>query len=188
MRLFIAVELDDEAKDAIGAEQKRIASAMRESRSMLKWIKRDQMHLTLVFLGEVPEARVPALTEAVRQPVAQPPFDLAFGGLGTFPPHGAPRVLWVAVLDGAKNLVDLQRVMAARVVACGIALESRPFSPHLTLARWRDSRPSDRRAALASPGGSVIARVRVPAATLFHSRLSPSGSTHTPLARATLSP
>jgi RNA 2',3'-cyclic 3'-phosphodiesterase len=187
VRLFIAVELDEAAKNAIAREQKRIAPAMRESRSTLKWVKRDQMHLTLVFLGEVAEERASIVVEAVERPLAQRPFELAFGGLGTFPSQGAPRVLWLAILDGAKALVELQREMADRAAGCGIALESRPFSPHLTLGRWRESRPSDRRAALGSPGPSVVARVHVEAATLFHSRLSSSGSTHTPLARATLS-
>jgi 2'-5' RNA ligase len=187
MRLFVAVDLDDAARAAIHAEQKRIASAMRDARSPLKLVHADQMHLTIVFLGEVAEAAAPAIVDAVGRPVAIAPFDLVFEGAGVFPPHGAPRVLWIGVGAGARELGDLQRELAGRVAACGVSLESRPFHPHLTLARWRESRPADRRKALDAADVGVAARVRVTSATLYHSTLSSAGSTHTVLTRATLS-
>jgi 2'-5' RNA ligase len=67
-----------------------------------------------------------------------------------------------------------------------VALEEREFHPHLTLARWKDSRPADRERALSAAGRGAIAQTRVDGATLYQSRLSPSGSTYTPLARAAL--
>ena len=187
MRLFVAVDLDDAARSAIAAEQKRVAAAMGDARSSVRWVKPDQMHLTLVFLGEVSEAQAPTVVDAISQPVPAAPFPIAFQGLGVFPNHGGPRALWIGVTNGEAELVALQGELARRTVAAGIALEARPFHPHLTLGRWRQSRPSDRRRALASAQPDVVARVDVSGATLYHSRISSAGPAYTALARATLS-
>jgi len=187
MRLFVAVDLDDAARTAIAAEQKRVAAAMDDARSSVTWVKPDRMHLTLVFLGEVPEVRATAIVDAIGEPVAQAPFDLTFAGVGVFPPRGAPNVLWVGASAGEAESIALQRQLADRVERLGITLERRPFHPHLTLARWKASRGADRARALAAGGGAAIATVRVDHATLYQSRLSPAGPTYTALARATLS-
>ena len=187
MRLFVAVDLDDAARAAIAAEQKRVAAALGDARSSVKWVRPDHMHLTLAFLGEVSDAQAPAIVDAVSRPVARPPFGITFQGLGVFPNHGGPRALWVGITDGAAELSDLQREIAGRVTDAGSALESRPFHPHLTLGRWRQSRPSDRRRVMAASRPDAIARVAVPMATLYQSRISSAGPTYTSLARATLS-
>jgi RNA 2',3'-cyclic 3'-phosphodiesterase len=187
MRLFIAIDLDDAARAAIAAEQKRVAAALGDARSSVKWVKPDQMHLTLVFLGDVPETQASAVVDAVNRPVAMPPFGITFQTLGVFPSHGGPRALWIGITNGAVELIELQRVLAQRVADLGIALESRPFHPHLTLGRWRQSRPSDRRRVLAAARPDTIAPVGLSAATLYHSRISSAGPTYTALARATLS-
>src|SRR5262249_60404254 len=105
-----------------------------------KWVRREQMRLTLVFLGGVPEARAAVVVDAIGAAIAQPPFDLTFAGLGVFPPRGAPNVLWIGAGSGADASIALQRELADRVERVGIALERRPFHPHLTLARWKTSR------------------------------------------------
>jgi 2'-5' RNA ligase len=187
MRLFIAVDLDDEARAAMASAQKRLAAGMGDaSRSSLKWIPPDRLHLTLVFLGEVDEARARAVTEAMGASVAHAPFDLAYVGAGVFPARGAPKVLWAGVGAGAREVIDLERALAARVAEVGHRIEGRPFSPHLTLARWRESRGADRARALAAAPEGTIARVRVDHATLYQSRISSAGPTYTPLARANL--
>ena len=187
MRLFIAVDLDDAARASIAAVQQRIAAATRDERSRVTWVKPDRMHLTLVFLGEVEAAGVPRIVAAVERPVDAPPFDMALETIGTFPSTGAPRAIWVGVGAGAVQLTGLHADVARRIGPLGLALESRPFHPHLTLGRWKSSRPSDRRKALAAASAGVIARTRVDCATLYHSQLSSEGPTYTPLARATLS-
>jgi 2'-5' RNA ligase len=97
-------------------------------------------------------------------------------------------VLWIGVAAGASQLIDLQRELAQRIAALGIPLEGRRFHPHLTLARWRASRSSDRGRALAHAPTGAIARARIAGATLYQSRLSPAGPTYTALARANLAP
>jgi 2'-5' RNA ligase len=186
MRLFIAVDLDDAARTAIAAEQKRIAAAMRDAKSSLRWVQPAHMHLTLVFLGEVSEPQAPGVVDAIGQPVAAAPFDMTLQGLGVFPSRGGPRAFWIGITEGASDLTNLQLEIARRVAGLGIVLESRPFHPHLTLGRWRQSRPSDRRHALAAARPDVVARVAVAGATLYHSRISSAGPTYTALARANL--
>ena len=187
MRLFVAVDLDDEARAAIATTQKRVARALADSSSKVAWVKPDRIHLTLVFLGEVEDVRVPALVETMGRRVVGEPFDMTLENIGVFPPRGAPLVVWVGVSEADAALRALHDVLAQRVAAHDIPIESRPFSPHLTLGRWRTSRPSDRRRVIGAAQPGRIARVHVDAATLYHSRLSSAGPTYTPLARATLS-
>jgi len=187
MRLFVAVDIDDGARAAIAAEQKRIAAAMGDARTSVRWVTADHLHLTLVFLGEVPEAQAELVARAVGRPLDAPPFDLTFQGIGVFPPRGSPRAVWIAVTDGATELIALQQTLAERVASEGIALESRLFQPHLTLGRWRQSRPSDRRRALEAAQSRIVARSHVSGATLYHSRISSAGPTYTSLVRANLS-
>src|SRR5438128_3556045 len=121
MRLFVAADVPDAARDAIAAEQKPIASALGEKKrepsrraGALKWVKPEHSHLTLVFLGDVEDARVASVVEAVGRDIDAPPFDVVFEGLGVFPPRGAPRVLWIGVAAGASQLIELQRELSRR--------------------------------------------------------------------------
>jgi 2'-5' RNA ligase len=188
MRLFVAVDLSAEAREAIATQQKRIAAAMAASKSSMKWVKPEQAHLTLVFLGNVDAFRAAAVIETVARNVDLAPFDMVLDGVGVFPPRGAPRVLWVGVDGGAQEVTVLQREMASRVGGLGIALDDRPFSPHLTIGRWRESRPPDRDRAIGAARQGVLARVHVESATLYESRLSSAGPSYTALARANLTP
>jgi RNA 2',3'-cyclic 3'-phosphodiesterase len=185
MRLFIAADVPDAIREALAALQQRLSAALGRSGS-LRWVKPEHAHLTLVFIGNVDDSRAPAVIDAVAVDIDAPPFDAVFEGVGVFPPRGAPRVLWVGVGNGARELVELQRILASRVTALGLPLEDRAFHPHLTLARWRESRSSDRDRAIAAAPPGVIARARIDGATLYQSRLSPAGPTYTALARANL--
>lgn len=188
MRLFIAIDLDEAARAAIAEEQRRLKAAIGSTRATVKWVRPEQMHLTVVFLGEVADARVPSIVEAIGQPLIQPPFELAFGGVGVFPARGAPNVLWIGAAAGEAETIAVQRRLADRVAPLGIPIERREFHPHLTLARLKDSRPGDRAAVLSERGRDIVATTRVDHATLYQSRLSSQGATYAPLARATLSP
>jgi 2'-5' RNA ligase len=186
MRLFVAVDLSEETRRAMAAAQTRIAAALADGSASLKWVRPEHLHLTLVFLGNVAEARVTAVVEAVGRDVGAAPFDMVFDGVGAFPPRGAPRVLWAGVTEGAAELAAVQREMLRRVTALGLAVDTRPFHPHLTLGRWRQSSPWDRTVACATGPLDPMARVRVWRTTLYESRLSPSGPTYTALAHANL--
>jgi 2'-5' RNA ligase len=186
VRLFVAVRLSNETREAIAVEQERIAALLLPADASLKWVPPDRTHLTLVFLGHVDPALVSPLVEAMQLDIDIRPFDVIFGGLGAFPPRGAPRVLWVGIAAGGDQLAAVQRDMEARVGALGIAGERRVFHPHLTLARWPSSRPADRAHALGTARKETVAREHVARVTLYESRLSSGGAAYTALAHANL--
>ena len=199
MRLFVAVDLSDEARQAIAVRQKLWTGPLSKSRDGLRLVEPSRMHLTLLFIGEAREGAVPAIVESISAPARMAPFDVTFGGVGVFPPRGAPRVLWIGIADGAAHLERLQHEIAERVRAAGIAFDDRPFHPHLTVGRWRGterrrssavrrSAPERLRRDLAALDGSDrIVCVSVTRATLYQSRLSSSGPAYAALAHANLS-
>ena len=184
MRLFAAIDLNDAARRAIAAEQARIRRELADD--SLKWVQPAHMHLTLVFIGEVDAGRAAAIVDRMSAPLPQAPFRLVFGGVGVFPAHGAPRVLWLGALDGARAAVALQRAVALRLESVGVAPDTRAFHPHLTLARWRDGRAAAS-GRLAKDEAGPVAKVEVETVTLYQSRLSSSGPAYTALASAPLS-
>jgi RNA 2',3'-cyclic 3'-phosphodiesterase len=186
MRLFIAADLPESVREAIAAAQRRISAALG-SAANLKWVRPEHSHLTLVFIGNVDDARVTATADAIGREVEMLPFDADFEGAGVFPPRGAPRVLWLGIGAGAAQVMELQRTIASRTAALGLALEDRGFHPHLTLARWRESRPADRNRALDAAPRGLVARAHIASVTLYQSRLSSAGPAYTALARANLS-
>jgi 2'-5' RNA ligase len=186
MRLFAALEITPDAREAIVALQRRLAPAVGGPDAALKWNRPDQMHLTLVFIGSVDPAAAAAMIGACQAPIASEPFELAFAGIGVFPPRGAPRVLWLGVGAGADDVRRVQMEVAGRLAAAGAPLEARPFHPHVTLARWKASRGADaRRVAAVRMDGASIHTI-IDGVTLFESRQSPAGSVYIPLARAPL--
>lgn len=181
MRLFVAVDIDAAARTAIARLQRRL-----KARAALRWVNPEHLHLTLVFLGDVDDRTVPAAIESYARPIDTRPFDMTLQGLGIFPPRGAPRALWVGVGAGRDELIAVQRGLADRAHALRLAIDARPFSPHLTLARWRERRSADRLHLLEEAGDSPIAAMRITRATLYRSQLSSAGPTYSALAHATL--
>jgi 2'-5' RNA ligase len=186
MRLFVAVDLDDAAKRAIAAEQQRIGSLFGRSDRTLRWVRPEQMHLTLVFVGEVDETRGAAIAGAMSEPLPVAPFALAFGRIGMFPARGAPSVLWLGVTTGVQEAVAAQRLVASRLEPLGVARDPRPYHPHLTLARWRSARPADRGVIAREESGVEVIVDRVDRVVLYRSHLSSSGPRYEALARASL--
>jgi len=185
MRLFVAIDIDAPARAALAMVQKRVTRALGV-RGALRQTRPEQMHLTLAFIGNLDEGRAELVGEALTPPLPAAPYTLVLGGLGVFPVRGAPRVLWVGAVAGAHETIALQRLIVQRLRGIGIELEDREFHPHLTLGRWKTSTASDRRAVAAVSDTGEIARVRIGAAILYQSRLSPSGSEYTPLVTAAL--
>jgi RNA 2',3'-cyclic 3'-phosphodiesterase len=182
VRLFLAVEPDRDVRAALIA---LIADARRlcgEDAAAFRWVGDDNIHITLHFLGEVDAARVPALREALGNTLAEPAFDITLGAPGAFPPHGPPRAIYVAVDAGSAALVRVHAELGRRLRAAGVAVESRPFTPHLTLARTRDrDRAGARRAVMRLMPGLKTGRSRwrVSAIALIESDLRGPRPLHT---------
>ena len=126
MRLFTAIELDDDARAAVAAAQQRIRTDLGDASRSLRFVGAEHLHLTLVFVGEVDERSAADLVGVMGGDIPAPAFELVFAGFGTFPPRGAPRVLWLGTRDGARQAIDLQALVAARLAAAGVAAESAP--------------------------------------------------------------
>jgi RNA 2',3'-cyclic 3'-phosphodiesterase len=184
-RLFTAVELSPDVRAVVAAHQAEFAAVLQaDSRDRLRLLKPGQLHLTLVFLGDVADEQVPGIENAVSQGFQVSPFELEFGGCGVFPPRGPVRVLWLGVTRGARELTTIADMLGARFEALGIPRERRPFTPHLTLGRWRDGGNPALRHDL--PPTGTVASQRVSSIALVRSRLLPGGAEHTVIAHGPL--
>jgi 2'-5' RNA ligase len=174
MRLFVALEIPE----AVRRELARRVAGLRERLPRASWVDPEMAHLTLLFLGETPADRVPALSAKLREAFAKhPPMTLRLSGGGTFPPKRPARVAWVG-LDAPDELADVQAdAVAAAVEAVGFEPEDRPFKSHVTLARCDPNWPRDaaEKFAAAFPG-EVGPPFRVDRGVLMESKLSPRGA------------
>lgn len=140
-RCFIAVAVSDEVRAAAA----RLQGRLRRTHCDVSFPDPAKLHLTLVFLGDTLTGRIGEVKRAVAAAAAgEPPFDLAFGGLGFFGPPRHPRVIWAGVggadASGPGPLARLQEKLLANITELGFTLEKRPFRPHLTLGRIRSGR------------------------------------------------
>ena len=163
-------------------------SVRRDADRGLRWTLPEQWHLTLAFLPAVPDRVLDDLLERLtRAARKRAPMTAALVGGGAFPNPGRAKVLWAGVdVDDPIELDRLATGCRTAATKAGVEVPGERFKPHLTLARWRESRPPDRERALKAAPHGVIARARIDGATLYQSRLSSSGPAYTALAHAPL--
>ncbi len=199
MRLFVAVDLDPEHLAAIARAIAGLRRALVPTGwdRAARWVAPRNLHLSVRFVGELDNAAAARVREALAAPLDVPPVDVVFEGAGVFPPRGAPRVLWIGVASGVEGLTQVFDAVEGRLQPAGVAPETRPFSPHLTIARFRDRgrrsggpRPADgqwRRLADAIASVHVGAGpMPVRSITLYQSCLTPAGPEYSPLASPSL--
>lgn len=172
IRSFLALPIDDAARD-------RLAAAIGELRPLLpgaRLARSETLHVTLRFLGDSSQPALDRISAQVGETAAGcSPCAVPLSGPGTFPTRGSPRVLFVSLaLPG--ELCELQLACERAAAAAGFARETRPFRPHLTLARWRDRSPRPSLPPL------ELGSARLDRLVLFASRLAPGGAQHTALA------
>ena len=143
VRSFIAIELPDEVKLGLTQLEAQLKSGKPPS---VKWVDPNGIHLTLKFLGNVPADRIGDITVAMEK-AAQgiSPFHLEVKDLGVFPNLRRVQVVWVGMGGQVDRLSQLQQRIESNLAPLGFAPESRPFTPHLTLARVRDQALPDER-------------------------------------------
>jgi len=176
IRAFWAIDLPQELKTALGALQERLRTDLPPAH----WPPPENFHLTLAFLGNIPETALPQALEAGRQvATAHRPFSLHTTDLGAFPDPKRARILWLGLQADAslaRLVLDLQQSMGA----LGLNLDDKPFIPHLTLARMKSPVPIH----LDAP--KLVATVHVQELVLFQSASGPRGSIYTPLGTSPL--
>ncbi|MEJ2033667.1 MAG: RNA 2',3'-cyclic phosphodiesterase [Deltaproteobacteria bacterium] len=168
-RLFVAIDLPGEIKEKLGAMGFGIPGA--------KWVEPEQLHLTLRFIGEVDGGVFADIREAL-EGVQGEPFAMRLKGFGHFPPRKQPRVLWVGV-EANEDLVRLRNRVEKAMVRVGLEPEHRKFSPHITLARLKETPLKKLTNFFAGNALYVSSSFEVTEFYLYSSRLSPKGAIHT---------
>lgn len=166
IRLFTGIEIPEAAKDAL--------TAVMGGLPKIRWQTREQIHLTLRFIGDVE----PSLALDVRYKLAAvkfSPFAFSIRGLGLFGTEKTPRMLWAAV-EGGEPLRDLYRRISAALNGLGIEPETRKYTPHVTLGRFKGSRGERLPQFLAAHGGLNVANIRVGRFALYQSHLGNEGA------------
>jgi len=140
MRVFVAIN----PTEAVRSRVKAAARPLREAGFPIRWVADENVHLTMKFLGEVPEERLEDLYRVVDEAAeCVSSFDMNLKGFGAFPSPRRPSVVWAGIdLDPA--LVELQGQIEDALAKLGYPREDRRFHPHLTLGRaQKKARPSE---------------------------------------------
>jgi len=138
-RAFIALPLPEEIQKAL----RELQEQLKKDLPQVRWIKPENMHLTLKFLGEVENDLLASLEKSLRE-IASPyeTFSLCANGLDCFPPKGSPRVIWVGLQEKTGTLLKLAASIESEMEKFSFPKEKRAFTPHLTLGRLRpDQKP-----------------------------------------------
>lgn len=167
-RLFIAVDLPEEIRENLGAMSFGIPGA--------KWVAPEQLHLTVRFIGDVDGALFRDIKEGL-DAISFAPFSLQLKGVGYFPPRGTPRVLWVG-LEKSEPLQILKKKIDQALFRAGVEPDARKFSPHITLARLKNTPVQKIANFLAGNGLFSQAPFQVEDFKLYSSILSPKGAYH----------
>jgi len=180
VRSFIAVELPDELKQALTRLQDQLKSG---GQAPVKWVDPYSIHLTLKFLGDISTDMVGKITAALEGTVRGIiPFHLEAKGLGAFPSLKRVQVVWVGIGGEINRLSQLQQSIESGLSPLGFVPESRPFTPHLTLARLRDRATPDERQRLgqliAGTGFETVYSIEVDSIHLMRSQLTREGAVY----------
>jgi len=184
-RTFIALDPGKAIRDRLVSLQENLGKAGAD----VKWVEPDNLHLTLLFLGEVDQRELAPVCKAVAEVVAQHAgFPLSIEQAGAFPNARRPRTLWVGVGTGTQEVTALHDALERPLLGLGCyRREERAYSPHLTVGRVKADHPAeDLTKALAkyatwSAGEAIIREVHV-----MGSELTPKGPVYTVLSRAAL--
>lgn len=140
-RVFVGIDISDEAKDKTSKFIEDLRKGFPDL--CVGWEKKEKLHLTLKFLGEIEEKELSELTAAVENTSRKiKSFSLRLKDTGVFPNSKKAKVLWIDLKDEKGSLIELNKMFEEECEKCGFKRESRTFKPHLTIARLRESENS----------------------------------------------
>ena len=178
-RLFVACELPEDVRQAVGG---LVENLREQSDGAVRWVNPASLHVTLKFLGEVPERQIPSVKVALQEAVVRhSAFFLELSNIGSFGGREGLRVMWAAVAGDVLRLEALARDVNRALSVVGFEPETRPFRPHLTLGRVRNEVSTRQRAELeVAVGKTEIPECewRTTEISLVRSRLQPGGARH----------
>ena len=177
MRLFVALELPAAVRENLAA----LLESLRAVSPQTRWVRPENLHVTLKFMGEVPETKLAATRSALAGVRSDQLTTVDFRGLGFFPNEKHPRVFWAGI-EASPNLKTLAADIERAMEKLGIPREQRPFSPHLTLARFEPpGLPDKLRFAIQENAAREFGSLRTNQYHLIESKLKPSGAEYTTL-------
>jgi len=186
VRTFIAIDIDKPIRDRAVSLQENLARSATD----VKWVEPANLHVTLLFLGEVDDREVIQVCRAVGDCCAsRPPFAMSIETVGCFPNPRRPRVLWVGVGEGASEITELHDALELPLLELGCyRKEDRKFTPHITLGRVKSEGPAENLAqALVKYSRWHAGTTMVHQVLVMASELSSSGPVYSVLSRARLS-
>jgi 2'-5' RNA ligase len=184
IRTFIAVDLDK----AVRARTIALQETLKKSGTEVKWVEPENLHVTLLFLGEVEDRELADVCRIVGE-VAEKHmrFSMTVEQVGCFPNPHRPRVVWVGIGEGRQPLCAIHDALETPLAELGYRKEDRKYSPHITLGRVKSDRPTDKLSkALAQHAGWKGGEITVTELLVMGSKLTPQGPEHTVLSRAKL--
>lgn len=185
MRTFFCIELEDELKGKLNAI---IRALKQRCAARVNWVRQENLHITVKFLGEVAPERLEALRAAAELALdgaGLEPFEILLDRLGAFPELTRPRVIWVGSSSPPPQLQKLHEALERRLEGLGFPREEKPYTPHITLGRVKELQG----AAVAELAQRLRAlepfqfSARASELTLMESQLTPQGSIYRPLFR-----
>jgi RNA 2',3'-cyclic 3'-phosphodiesterase len=183
MRLFVALEIPAAVRDNLAAFIKDMSVLSEQvEQKWVRWVRPQNLHVTLKFIGEVADAKLDGIRAALATVRGNGPLEVRFRGIGFFPDEEQTTVLWTG-LDAGANLPSLAGAIDSTLLSQGIRKESRPFVPHLTLARF--SPPGIQKkllVAIKHNGEREFGSFGACAFNLLESKLKPTGAEYTALA------
>ncbi len=186
MRAFIAIELSEKIRAGLA----QIQSCLKHSEDDVKWAEKENIHLTIKFLGEISEENCSKVKAALDITAGSfKPFKLKLKDIGVFPKIGLPRVIWAGIDKGARESSEIARLMDEELSKIGFESEARPFAAHATIGRVRSPKNIEAlKEKLATIGdlGFGIKEQIVDSISLFQSKLTPTGPIYTKLHEAKL--
>jgi 2'-5' RNA ligase len=184
IRAFIAINLPQAMRARLAQFEHELAASFVAGAA--RWVRPEQIHLTLKFLGDVPEESLSDLETALRRACqSSAPFELRADGLGCFPHARNARVLWIGLLGDLDRLEELQARVEEQSRNWSARDAARPFQPHMTIARVKELRLADRRRfgeEIAAHARVSLGGWRVDRVDLMQSVLSPHGADYECLA------
>ncbi len=180
IRTFIAISLPDHVLHGIG----NVQASLKRSGFNIRWVRKEGIHLTLRFLGDVPKGQVEQIGSAISAAAGGfSPFTLKGYGIGVFPDLRRPRVVWAGISGDLEVLHNLHSKLESQLKSIGFAKEKRPLKGHLTVGRIK--KRIDKAAlktALEGFKGFETDPFTAEAVILYQSTLRPQGALYTKLA------
>jgi 2'-5' RNA ligase len=183
IRVFVAIEISDEARKGL----KKAQDGLRNAKLRVKWVEPENLHLTLLFLGNTFERKALHFAERLDSIATDTPqFRYDVTGLGFFGSRRSPRIVWAGV-SAPPELIDLYSRISDAAVEMDYATERRKFKGHVTLARIRSSKgTADLIANVNDMSGIQFGRVFVDSLLFIKSELTPQGPIYTVLRKSEL--